>query len=843
MKRCYRISILAMVLVAASAVGAPAAADPLADFDKAMEAVKVWDSGKDAGPLRKVEEVVMAVAKEPPPQKQREAVELRLVAALEASSSREGRSFICRQLRTIGTGRSVPTLEALLSDGELTHMARYALGRIADESAAVALRRAMGKTSGKVRVGIIDTLSRRGYAKAMGDFAKLLGSSDAAAAEAAALGMGRIGGAEAVVALQAARSKASGRLRKRVDDALMACAQKFLRDGKKSDAARIYKVFYSPKEPRHVRLGALRGLAAAQGAEAAPLIVQGIKSDDAQMRASAIAFMAMIKGSDATKAFVAMLPNLPPEGQELVIRSLGVRGETSAAGAIAGATKSEHASVRLAAIEALGSVGDTSAVSLLTQIAATAKGKDQQVARASLKQLSGDEIDATLIRAIGSGDTNVRVEVIHALVGRKTKSALGDLLKAAGDSDKTIRREAIRAVGSLAGENDLKTLVALVVGAKDADDRTAAEQALGTAFLAVADRRKRAAPLLAAFGSASGEAKPVLVRMLGRAATAESLAAVRTAMKDRNEAVRASAISTLAGWPDATPAKELLALARSVSDPTHKVIFLRGYVRMAGMSPDSTNMYIQAMALAKRADDKKLVLAGLGTAGSAEAMATAEKCLGDKQVQAEAGLAIVQIAAKLRSFDAVRAKAALKNVIATVENATVRKKAQEVINDMEKYQGYVLTWVASGPYTQKGKDGAALFDVAFPPEKGDKNVKWERVTKGLDAWGIDLEATFGSLDNCACYLRTSVFSPADQEARLEMGSDDGILVWLNGEKVHANNANRGLAAGQDVVKVKLKKGWNVLMAKVVDNSGGWAFCCRIRSTEGTAIEGLKVEAK
>ena len=138
---------------------------------------------------------------------------------------------------------------------------------------------------------------------------------------------------------------------------------------------------------------------------------------------------------------------------------------------------------------------------------------------------------------------------------------------------------------------------------------------------------------------------------------------------------------------------------------------------------------------------------------------------------------------------------------------------------------------------------AALFSIAYPPEKGDKNVEWKRVTKGLEAWGINLEATFGSIDNCACYLRTSVFSPVDQEARLEMGSDDGLAVWLNGSQVHANNANRGMTAGQDVVKVKLKKGWNVLMAKVVDNSAQWAFCCRIRSAAGAAIEGLKVEAK
>ena len=48
---------------------------------------------------------------------------------------------------------------------------------------------------------------------------------------------------------------------------------------------------------------------------------------------------------------------------------------------------------------------------------------------------------------------------------------------------------------------------------------------------------------------------------------------------------------------------------------------------------------------------------------------------------------------------------------------------------------------------------------------------------------------------------------------------------------------------QDLVKAKLREGWNELLLKVVDNSGGWSFCCRVRKPDGSALEGLKVEAK
>ena len=42
--------------------------------------------------------------------------------------------------------------------------------------------------------------------------------------------------------------------------------------------------------------------------------------------------------------------------------------------------------------------------------------------------------------------------------------------------------------------------------------------------------------------------------------------------------------------------------------------------------------------------------------------------------------------------------------------------------------------------------------------------------------------------------------------------------------------------------MRLAEGWNELMLKVVDQRGGWVAACRIRKPDGTALEGLKVEA-
>lgn len=43
--------------------------------------------------------------------------------------------------------------------------------------------------------------------------------------------------------------------------------------------------------------------------------------------------------------------------------------------------------------------------------------------------------------------------------------------------------------------------------------------------------------------------------------------------------------------------------------------------------------------------------------------------------------------------------------------------------------------------------------------------------------------------------------------------------------------------------LKLQQGWNDLRLKVVNHSGPWSFCARLRNPDGSAIEGLKSEAQ
>lgn len=84
-----------------------------------------------------------------------------------------------------------------------------------------------------------------------------------------------------------------------------------------------------------------------------------------------------------------------------------------------------------------------------------------------------------------------------------------------------------------------------------------------------------------------------------------------------------------------------------------------------------------------------------------------------------------------------------------------------------------------------------------------------------------------------------MFSPDDRGAPLLLGSDDG--VWVNGELVHTNPAYRAAAPDQDRVPVRLKKGWNKVLLKVLQGAGGWGYYLRFADPGGELRSALKPE--
>ncbi|MBI1890319.1 MAG: DUF2079 domain-containing protein [Burkholderiales bacterium] len=92
----------------------------------------------------------------------------------------------------------------------------------------------------------------------------------------------------------------------------------------------------------------------------------------------------------------------------------------------------------------------------------------------------------------------------------------------------------------------------------------------------------------------------------------------------------------------------------------------------------------------------------------------------------------------------------------------------------------------------------------------------------------------GSSDFQTRYVRAEVHVKEPVKAHLDLGSDDGVTVWLNRHQIHENIILRAANVEDDHLSFILKPGKNVLVFRVNNATGAWRLQARIRATRCSA---------
>jgi len=175
--------------------------------------------------------------------------EQKLIGVLESQSPPGEKALACKGLTACGTGKAVPALAPLLLDPDLASWARIALEAIPGPEAEDALSQALAKAQGRLLVGTINSLGVRRDPAPIPELAAKLRDADDDVAAAAAVALGCIGGERAAQALEQALAQSPDAVRPGVAEGCIRCAEKFLDEGKTSEAARLYDTFARPKFP------------------------------------------------------------------------------------------------------------------------------------------------------------------------------------------------------------------------------------------------------------------------------------------------------------------------------------------------------------------------------------------------------------------------------------------------------------------------------------------------------------------------------------------------------------------------------------------------------------------
>jgi hypothetical protein len=161
---------------------------------------------------------------------------------------------------------------------------------------------------------------------------------------------------------------------------------------------------------------------------------------------------------------------------------------------------------------------------------------------------------------------------------------------------------------------------------------------------------------------------------------------------------------------------------------------------------------------------------------------------------------------------------------------------------------FIPEWNIIGPFPAADMND---LQTVYPPEKGTGFEKKYKGKNGLEVGWRTIQAETGGYIRLETAVQPNVqaivyglvyvLSPDDRLATVLLGSDDGVRVWVNDILAHTNPVYRAAEPDQDRFSVNLKKGWNKVLIKVLQGTGGWGYYFRFSDPKAELRWSLKPE--
>ena len=160
---------------------------------------------------------------------------------------------------------------------------------------------------------------------------------------------------------------------------------------------------------------------------------------------------------------------------------------------------------------------------------------------------------------------------------------------------------------------------------------------------------------------------------------------------------------------------------------------------------------------------------------------------------------------------------------------------------------FIKEWLVLGPFFPEDLEtdflASANGEALANPKPGDTVTTAEGKTLTWTVYRtegniINLERAIGKHEKAVCYAFCLLESEQDGDSEIRIGSDDSVVVFLNGHKVHTQPANRPILVDEDRVTVSLRPGQNRCLVKVSNGFQKWELVARVLPPTRAVIEGV-----
>jgi HEAT repeat protein len=417
------------------------------------------------------------------------------------------------------------------------------------------------------------------------------------------------------------------------------------------------------------------------------LLKESLGSSDYTLFSGAVRAALEMPDAAVTRALASRLPQLRTDNQIVVIQALGTRADTAVIPALTPLLQAGEKPVRLAAVRAVAALGKSASLTVLVGLLDSGEVDMVQAAKDGLAGIPGREADKAVLALMQESRPERRAAGIVLVGRRRVTAALPELVKAANDDDATVRLQAWQRLGELGTAAQVPALLEALLRASDSQTLDAAGEALSSICSRAGKSEAVSDEVINAAGRAQPKQKGALLGVLRSLGGDKALGCVRGAVRDPNSEVRNAGIRALSDWSDATAAPDLLQVAQSSTEPVHRALAFRGYIRVAREHAPSTSAKLkllrEAFPVANSADDKKLVLSSLADIPAVESLQLVAPYLSEPALADEAGAAAVKIAEKLNAKFKSDMAPVLNQVLKSAKSEPVLEKARKRMEQLE----------------------------------------------------------------------------------------------------------------------------------------------------------------
>ncbi|MCG8509433.1 MAG: hypothetical protein MI741_09415, partial [Rhodospirillales bacterium] len=290
-------------------------------------------------------------------------------------------------------------------------------------------------------------------------------------------------------------------------------------------------------------------------------------------------------------------------------------------------------------------------------------------------------------KAVEDGSKDAKLALVTVLARRSAVAALSKLSNA---DDADVARMALTFYGKLADDADsISSLVNRV--SPQLEDPLLQAHVRAIITIARSHGYEELATTLAArrlSATRDSRMQEAYLNILGALPTDQSLAMLTKVISSKDHPSRDIAIRQLARWPDARAIPTLNKVIETTDNATQRAIVLRAMVQLATLEQVPTHQQLTHLQVAmKNAEDDatlKMVIGGFGKVKSPVALAKVLPYLDDPDLRDEAAVALLQIAEATGAEDPSRTTKAMMNIIVTIDDPELTKRAQQVIDLIDK---------------------------------------------------------------------------------------------------------------------------------------------------------------